>query len=345
MNWPHVRGVPVAVLAIAALLGAGALTVVAAGLGRSVPWSGGVAGDQRFGMVVTNHQDLSRTLQTLHTPWYIDQGYRPDPGQPPGSHRALKVRTKDLETAANLRAAALAQPGSYWIIGNEPNVPGQDDRTPDEYAQAFRYYYRTIRSVDPSARFVGPELLNFDATCQGCGGFVSGRAWLDGFRTAYRDRYADDPPVDVWSLHTYDMDWTHLPMGDAALQTAQISAFRSYLDSVPASAGHPIWLTEFAIVWGYSGVEWRGDGDQRRAFPVGEFQRESASTYLRTMLTWLTANSAAEKIERWFAFSSHGYKDPWAGSVGGIALVEATESGPRPTSFCEIMKEFAGRAR
>ncbi|MBI4499364.1 MAG: hypothetical protein HY689_15870 [Chloroflexi bacterium] len=332
------------VLGLTGALLALALAALAAAQEDGPLWASGVAGDTRFGVIVTNHRDLGQVLRLLRTPWYIDQGYQPV-AQPAGSRRALKVRTDTLEPASDLRAAARAQPGSYWIIGNEPNVPGQDDRTPDEYAAAFRYYERTIRSVDPTAHLVAPEILNFDATCQGCGGFTSGREWLEGFRAAYRDRYGTEPPIDIWSIHTYDMDWTRLPMGDAALQTQQIRDYRAYLDSVPNSAGRPIWLTEFAIVWAYDGVEWRDHGGEARAYPVGAFRLDAASAYLREMLEWLTTAGPAHQVERWFLFSSHGYTDPWAAAIGGIALAESDPSGPRLTAFGEMVRRFSGRAR
>lgn len=297
-----------------------------------------IPGDPRFGVVVTESAGLGESLRLLGTPWYFDQTITPN-GIPAGAHKALKVRTNRIENAADLRAAASAQPGAYWIIGNEPNVPGQDDLTPDAYAEALRYYVRTVRQADPTARFVGPEVLNMDATCTGCAGFTSGRQWLDGFRAVYQERYGEAPPFDVWSVHTYDMDWTKLPMGDPALQTREIGAFRQYLDATPEGRGKPIWLTEFAVVWGYDGVQWKEGADGLRAQPVGELRRDALESYLREMLGWLTDNADRLRLERWFVFSSHGYRDPWASVVGGIALLESATTTPKLTSFGNIVRQ------
>ncbi|MCX6023613.1 MAG: glycosyl hydrolase [Chloroflexi bacterium] len=294
-------------------------------------------GDPRFGVIMTDTADLGRTLHALGTPSYIDQTITAD-GIPDGMLKALKLRTYRLENAVTLRTAALAQPGAHWIIGNEPNVPGQDDISPEDYAAALDYYVRTIRAADPTARFVGPDILNMDATCGGCAGFTSGRAWLDEFRTVYRQRFGAAPPFDVWSLHTYDMDWNRLPMGDLALQTEQVRLFRQYLDTTPEGRDRPIWLTEFAVVWGFGGIEWRGEGEAARAYPVGELRREALEGYLSGMLTWLRANAEPLKLQRWFVFSSHGYREPWAAAPAGMALVEAGNDGPKLTPFGDIVR-------
>ena len=57
------------------------------------------------------------------------------------------------------------------------------------------------------------------------------------------------------------------------------------------------------------------------------------------MLGWLTDNAERLRLERWFIFSSHGYRDPWASVPGGIALLEPGSDLPRLTPFGNIVRQ------
>ena len=309
----------------------------------------------RYGVAYTGPGDVGEAMNAMGIRWYLDYTAEVQ-GIPPGCSKAIKVSSKALMSEDEVRRVAHARPGSYWIIGNEPNVPGQDDLSPDSYAENFRYYQPVIKSADPTAQIVAPEILNFDYTCTGCGGFDQGRSWVEDFRESYRERYGAEPPVDVWSIHTYDLNWEKLPMVDHQVQVQQIAAFRQYLDAALEHRGKPIWLTEFAIVWGYEGAQWLSDttpqpgvsgiaqegrGVALRAHPWGQMRKDLMSEYLTGMLEWLDANAEPLNIQRWFIFSSHGYRDPWAAVPGGLALLENRGSQPRLTEFGRIYREWA----
>src|SRR5688500_4159226 len=135
---------------------------------------------------------------------------------------------------------AQANPGGTYIVGNEPNVPGQDDFSPASYADFLFAITTAIRGADPSAKLVGPNVLNWDTTCTICGGFTSGRSWSEAFVTSYQTRYGP-LPLNAWGMHTYSLDWEHLPLINAAADQAQITAARAWLNGRGLSL--PIWVT------------------------------------------------------------------------------------------------------
>ena len=100
-----------------------------------------------------------------------------------------------------LRARVMANPGSTWFIGNEPDRRdwyggGQDEIVPALYAQA---YYE-----------IGQIILQADSTAKlGIGGVVQGtplrlkyldRVW-DNYQALYGRRLGDD--IDIWNVHGF----------------------------------------------------------------------------------------------------------------------------------------------
>lgn len=280
--------------------------------------------DDRFGVILSDTNYYEQTLELLGVRWYQDYSYDTR-GIPKGTTKVLKVRSNRAPIADELQASARSRPGSYWMIGNEPNEPGQDDVSPEDYAAVFHQYVSIIKGADPTARIVGPEILNFDTTCTGCAGFPSGHSWLDSFRRSYRSAFNTEPPIDIWSIHTYNLDWERLPQVDYQAQIREIQAFRAYLDAVPALKSVPIWLTEFSVLWGYDGIRWNDQNGTMIASPEGTLREDKLSAYLNQMVGWLQTHAKELNLQRWFLFSSHAYKEPWATAPGGVALVHAGE--------------------
>jgi hypothetical protein len=87
-----------------------------------------------------------------------------------------------------------AYPGSYWIVGNEPDVKWQDNVTPQRYAEIYHEVYSFIKERDPEARVV-------------IGGVAQPtplrRAYLDKVLDAYAATYGGPMPVDVWNVHAF----------------------------------------------------------------------------------------------------------------------------------------------
>lgn len=296
--------------------------------------------DDRFGVILSDGRNYQHSLRLMGIRWYIDYSFGTN-GIPQGTEKVLKVRTNQSEAPERLQVAARERPGSYWLIGNEPNTPGQDDVSPESYAATFHGYVSAIKEADPSAIIVAPEILNFDATCSGCPGFTTGRAWVDQFRQSYRNAYGEEPPIDVWSIHTYDLDWEQLPQGNYQNQVAELGLLRSYLDAIPTSRNKPIWLTEFSVLWGYDGLQWAEHGGVMVASPQGPLREDHLASYLDQMVSWLRANAAELRIQRWFLFASHAYKEPWATAPGGIALLNKVGNDSQLTALGARYHAFA----
>ncbi|HSH01775.1 MAG TPA: hypothetical protein VLL52_04590 [Anaerolineae bacterium] len=90
--------------------------------------------------------------------------------------------------------ALTAFPGSYWIIGNEPDVRWQDNTTPETYAHIYHEAYTFIKQHDPTAQVV-------------IGGVSQStplrRQYLDIVIDTYEAHYGAPMPVDVWNVHAF----------------------------------------------------------------------------------------------------------------------------------------------
>jgi hypothetical protein len=94
----------------------------------------------------------------------------------------------------SLAEAIAANPGSKWMIGNEPDVVWQDNVTPERYAEIYHEVYSFIKERDPGAQVaIGgvsqPTPLR--------------RAYLDIVLDTYEERYGESMPVDIWNVHAF----------------------------------------------------------------------------------------------------------------------------------------------
>jgi hypothetical protein len=128
---------------------------------------------------------------------YLNWNLRANPPRPQGVEFWQMVRLSeeghrpDLATIAQV---AESQPGSFWLIGNEPDVPWQDNVTPQRYAEIYHDLYHFIKGRDPSALLViggvtQPSPLRL--------------AYLDAILDSYQARYRMQMPIDVWNVHAF----------------------------------------------------------------------------------------------------------------------------------------------
>ena len=152
-----------------------------------------------------------------------------------------------------------AHPGSFWLIGNEPDVIWQDDATAEEYAEAYHDIYTFIRERDPAARI-------------GAGGIALPTplrlSYLDDVLRNYRERYGESLPADLWSIHLFilreekdswgidippGMDATTGQLyeiedhGDIDLVKAYVTVFRDWM-AANGYGDKPLAVTEFGIL-------------------------------------------------------------------------------------------------
>ena len=120
-----------------------------------------------------------------------------------GNYLSSYTVTPSLSDAVDgLGPVIVSNPGSLWLIGNEPDrgpnpggaPSGQDDTYPDMYARIYHDVYEFIKQRDPSAQV-------------GIAGLVEvtpGRLqYLDKVLATYEALYARPIPVDVWNMHLY----------------------------------------------------------------------------------------------------------------------------------------------
>lgn len=134
----------------------------------------------------------------LHAGWYVNWGAAAETIHPAGLHYAQVLRTDPARRPdpAWLAAAAQANPGALWLVGNEPDCcyGNQDCLPPEEYAQVYHDLYTVLKAADPTCRVA-------------IGGIVQATPlrmeWLNRVWQAYQDRYGTPMPVDVWNVHNF----------------------------------------------------------------------------------------------------------------------------------------------
>ncbi len=95
-----------------------------------------------------------------------------------------------------LGALVLANPGTLWIAGNEPDVANaqQDEMYPKWYARAYHEVYYFIKQIDPQAQ----------VAIAGLSMMTPGRLqYLDIVWNNYQLEFGEPMPVDVWNMHLY----------------------------------------------------------------------------------------------------------------------------------------------
>jgi hypothetical protein len=171
-----------------------------------------------------------------------------------------------------------------------------------------------------------------------------GRQWTDAFRAAYRQLTGGEPPIDVWGIQTADLNWEQLPMVNWQPLGNQLQALRAYVEEAPAHRGKPIWVTEFAIVWGYERVDWNQQADGSwRAYPSGQYRADLLAAALQGYLGWLEANADRLGIDRWLVYGSYPPPDPFMVDYAGLRLL-STPAG-EATSTGSVVRDASARIR
>jgi hypothetical protein len=93
-----------------------------------------------------------------------------------------------------LAAIIAANPGSLWLVGNEPDCIYQDNVLPQNYARAYHDAYVFIKQHDPTARvavggIVQPTPLRMH--------------YLDIVLNTYSSLYGEALPTEVWHIHLF----------------------------------------------------------------------------------------------------------------------------------------------
>lgn len=151
----------------------------------------------RFGVGVPIGPITDYPVEDLGIGWYLDWNVRLEPARPAGIAFWQMVRVSEKgfrPDAETIRTAALSNPGSTWLIGNEPDVIWQDNTTPERYAEIYHEVYALIKAADPDARVAiagisQPTPLRL--------------RYLERVLGAYQERYGEPMPVDLWNVHNF----------------------------------------------------------------------------------------------------------------------------------------------
>jgi hypothetical protein len=225
--------------------------------------------------VVAVRWPSSQALDQLGMVWYYT--YSSEGPADPRHHRVWMVLPHYDE--ARLRRALRQHPGTWWIVGNEPNDPYQDNLSPEAYAAFYHRVDRFVRQVDPTARLISAGIANADWQ------------WAEAFCSAYRLAYGRYPRVDAWNVHNYVLEPATSQL-DREVMTDRLVAFRQWMDR--AGEGHkPLVLGEFGVLMGLD------RHDPRHEPP------EAIAAFLRDTVAWLYATDDVQAWA-WFANDTAG---------------------------------------
>lgn len=231
------------------------------------------------------------------------------------------------------------RPGSFWVVGNEPDVRWQDNVTAERYAEIYHEVYTFIKERDPTAQVViggisQPTPLRL--------------AYLDRILETYQALYGETMPVDVWNIHAFvlreELDsWgIGIPPGmDESTgllleipDHGNIDLFRQYIVDFRAwmaargYADKPLAVTEMGILL---------------PFDYG-FPPEIVADYMRQVFDFLltAANDTGypaddgRLVQYWFWYSLH---DPGAYPTGNLYDRETQSLTPLGQAYRDYFSE------
>jgi hypothetical protein len=263
--------------------------------------------DGKYGVIVRLQSDLAGQtdlLNKLGSKWYID--YSIEPVAPSGKNRLMIVQDPAGANLGQLASIAAANPGLTWQVMGEPNKFTSAANVSTHIAgllPSIRAVYLAIKNADPTARITSPAVLNWDWTCNGCGGFATGQAWMEEFISQYQANYGEAPPFDIWAMNMFPLDWGSLPTVRSDLVIGQFNAFSNYLLSDPAQADKPIWITEFGLHWGWDAYDTVECGGWWT--PAGTYQTTAVKQYLKDVFNWVDANASSRNFEQVFLLGTY----------------------------------------
>ncbi len=168
--------------------------------------------DCRLGVGVVRNPISTYDFTLFKIGWYVDWRVQRLPIKPYGIEFYHTIRVKQNKSggvylptytitpplnfsSTGLGPVVQANPGNTWLIGNEiDRVNIQDETLPDMYAQIYHDAYYFIKGIDPTARVaIGSIVQPTPVRLQ----------YLDLVLDAYRTKFGEPMPVDVWNIHIY----------------------------------------------------------------------------------------------------------------------------------------------
>jgi hypothetical protein len=220
-----------------------------------------IARSTRAGFSISTPTDPEYWAGMLGSGWFVDWSVRPVPNFNNLEYwPMIRVHADCISPGLEeIQSLASQNPGSVWIIGNEPDVIWQDNVPASRYAAIYHDLYQMIKTSDPTALIaVGGVSQATPLRLQ----------YLDQVLQTYQAFYHQPMPVDWWTVHGYVLreekgSWgVDIPPGIDATQgelrevsdhgrtdlfEAQLSSFRQWLTN-HGYQQTPLALTEFGIL-------------------------------------------------------------------------------------------------
>lgn len=225
----------------------------------------------RFGLGV-NPSDLSLyAVNSLRVGWYWDWRAAAHPSRPGGISYVQTIWINDAgdgsllytPSEASLPSIVAANPGSIWLIGNEPDCYAQAPLLPEAYARAYHELYTLLKSLDATAQVAAGQIVQPTPLRL---------KYLDSVLAAYRRAYGTDLPADLWAIHAYILneqpgepgagvppaaanleEAVNIPWGEN-YRTAEVGTFKGFVRTFRTwmrDNGYrnvPLLITEFGVL-------------------------------------------------------------------------------------------------
>jgi hypothetical protein len=245
-----------------------------------------------------------------------------DPPLPAALDYWQMVRVSEAGLAAgwtweDVARAVRANPGSIWIVGNEPDVIWQDNVTPERYAHVYYDVYTFIKNLDPTAQ-LAPAGISQSTPLR--------RAYLDRVLETYRANYGQ-MPIDIWTIHAFTLreeadswgvdippgmsdelaiEYEIADHGNIAIFQQNLLDFREWM-AVQGYADRPLAVTEYGILL-----------PNDYGFPpelVADFMTQSFDFFLNTAGENGYAPDGGRLAQWWFWYSIYNDQAPEAGNL------------------------------
>jgi hypothetical protein len=277
-------------------------------------------------------------IASLRTASVLDWGAVNNPSLPEGVEYIRVLRLRDdlyPGTLANLPTWVQANPGSVWVVGNEPDTTyeNQDGLLPEVYADRYYELARLIRRLDRSAQIgFGPVVQPTPLRIR-----YLQRAWnrlaADAGSISAASRL-----VDIWVPHSFILNeqagaWgTGIPPGfandhaDAVVITdyddthsisifqQRIIAFRLWMASI-GERNKPLWITEYGSLFppvDPPDINYPNISDADTAlFMLNTFNFMLGASDAQTGMP----ADGDQLVQRWFWYSLNDHRYHFGGSI------------------------------
>lgn len=197
---------------------------------------------------------------------------------------AAVVSSDQNQTMTDL---VLKRCGAAWMIDDGPgweessSAPFMKPLPIDLYSLIYYQYYTLIKNTDPSAKVLPGGLMGAPVVFDKKGGY-SPQAFLDSFRTSYKNFFSAEPPIDALAIRYLASDQNRWD-GSSDLEN-YLSKLRTYMDQVPGWNGKPIWVSRLG---------------------VSKNAPKEGVDFIQAAMKFLTVNNL--NIEKWFWYDTCGF--------------------------------------